>query len=186
MPFSARSEVTPSAFNPSIAEASIPFSDLSSASLHLHIGGPIRAGLGSVQVVVDGLIIEPVVLVSSHQVRVSGAGFDFVETVACDAGGEPMPAETVHEIDSFQYRFRSQVRSYRSSTSFARTVADIRQRCDREQVESVVVVSPDSPSALTAVAVQRTEAAWTTWHAYPGTSEIVQTWSALTPAPHSA
>ncbi len=156
------------------------FADVNASELTLQLNGETREGVARIQVVLGDITIEPVILGSSHQVVVSGSGgLRLVETVAADAGGHPLPEEATHLDGGIDYLFQSQTRHYRSSSAFVRSVGDIRSRCAQDRYESIVVCSPDSPSALTAVAVERDRPAWTSWHAYPETGEIVRTRSEL-------
>lgn len=170
----------------------VPFVDTRARQLTWQLGLPPQPALAVTTVPMGGLDVELRLLGASHQVLVTspdhlphhppgGAGRVMLwsETVACLPGGEPLPDATGTARDGV-YRLRSVVVVHRA--------ADLGLLADRlvERLggrgDALVGEFAGQRHAVTAMVTERRghdALGWHTWHAYPGTGELVTTATTL-------
>ena len=158
-----------------ISTVEVAFADVSAVSLRWALGLPPRPALGTVVVGSDhGPRLELRLLGASHQVLVHGSqGVVLSETVACDLPeGLPLPEQT----RAGGYDLRTDVRRLEPDPFVVAVGALAAEGTARD--DALVGRYPGSPHAttvLTADEVSSRRVAWTTWHAYPQTGELVRT-----------
>lgn len=158
----------------------VAFVDTHADQLTWQLGLPPQDALAVARVHLGGVEVELRLLGASHQVLVGpDDGPWWSETVACLPGGEPLPDATGSTRDGV-YRLRSVVVVHRP--------ADLARLADRlvdrlgARLDALVGEFAGQRHAVTAmVAERRVEDAigWHTWHAYPGTGELVTTATTL-------
>lgn len=164
------------------ASIAAPFADSRAADLRLAHGLARLPALGVHRVAVLGGRIELRVLGASHQVVADVGGGRWSETVACLAGHDGTLPESDETVDG-ALRCRFVARCCRLEPSeFAARVRELRQRCDRRR-DALVAIFPGSPLAVTVLLGSAASggARWQSWHAYPQTTELVETTSLVTP-----
>jgi uncharacterized protein DUF2617 len=161
----------------------LPYADVRAGDLCLIVGEPARTALEALRTEAAGWALELRLLGSSHQVLVDG-GAELSEAVACAAGGYgSLPACRRGTTAAGRYAFAARVE---------RLAPDRYRRRAREALEAAAAdplalaglfpaADHDSGPAFTAVRVLAgaRSAAWTTWHGYPQTGELVVTTSRL-------
>ena len=166
------------------ATLDIPYVDTSAASLALSLNGRDRLALASLTCRAGSSTVVLSVLGGSHQVTVRAAGAALSEVVACDpaspAPPDPLPRTASTVVGSLRHDFRARV-DHLDDVTLRRTVDDLVATL-AERPDAIVALFPGDAHAVTALALDDrpdTLAAWTTWHAYPTSGEIVRTWSSL-------
>lgn len=158
-----------------------PYVDTTAAELSLTLGGPERPALHVIELATPRAWVGLRLLGASHQVVLRASTTRLTETVACLPGQRPeLPAVARHE--TADYRFTAAVlRPGRAELSVrvAALCADL-----ADDPFALVGVFPGDPDAVTALSVRpdgRTgDSRWRTWHAYPQTTELVMTETAVT------
>lgn len=156
-----------------LVEVRQPYVDVSAHDLSLTIGAPAAAALETLRV---GAGLELRLLGCSHQVLVDG-GAGLSETVACVPGvAGSLPPRRVDR----GYDFRAHVERL-APRRYAARAAEVLARAGRDPraLAGVFPAAPAGPRlpAFTVLAARSPEhgLAWTTWHGYPQTGEIVVT-----------
>jgi len=170
-----------------LIEVSRPYVDMSAGDLSLTLGGAPAPAIESLRLSIGGYAIELRLLGCSHQALVED-GEELSETVACLPGvGGSLPAE---RIDG-RYSFHARVERHSPAAYAGRAAALLASvSADPRALAGVFAPSPaarDAPgppaiafTALAASALLSGDAvAWTTWHGYPQSGEIVVTSSRL-------
>ena len=161
----------------------VPFVDTSAGQLTWQLGLPPQPALAVTTVPMGGLDVELRLLGASHQVLVGPPGAGGVslwsETVACLPGGDPLPDATGITRDGV-YRIRSVVVVHRAD--------DLGLLADRlvdrlgGRPDALVGEFAGQRHAVTAMVTERRgrdAMGWHTWHAYPGSGELVTTATTL-------
>lgn len=155
----------------------VPYADTCADDLVWTLAHPIIPALASQTIALDepDVDLEFRIVGASHQVVVSLAGGDVIETVACLPGHRRhLPPTAVREVAGRRYRFRSHVETV--STDLIRVQADaLRQRAAADPGRTVIGEFPSSPDAMTALFVAGTGPRWQTWHLYPNSFQIAAT-----------
>jgi hypothetical protein len=156
-----------------------PYADTTAADLSFALGLPEQPALHVLDLDVPGATLRLRLLGASHQVALSGATTELVETVACLPGRAPALPPTVREQGT-GYRFDATVLRLRPEEISARVAVLRRDLADDPY--ALVGVFPGSPDAVTAlqVHVDGPEVGWRTWHAYPQAGELVETETVVT------
>jgi hypothetical protein len=148
------------------------FADSRAADLSLAYGLPRLPALGTHLVVLHGIEVELRVLGASHQV-ILGA---WSETVAClPDRADTLPAREESDVNGLLVQFGSQTLQL-GELALAERVDAIAGDCAADP-QALVGVFPGAPFAITALRAweEKDGTAWRTWHAYPGTGELVET-----------
>ncbi|MDG4787358.1 DUF2617 family protein [Micromonospora sp. WMMD1102] len=157
------------------AELSLALDTPEQPALHLlDLGRLTRLGR-------PGTRLQLRLLGASHQVVLDGPDGGLIETVACLPGRRPeLPATLADPATG--YRFTARVRQL-SPARLSECAARLRRDLAGDPY-ALVGVFPGGPDAITALRVGRPggrDAAgtgrigWRTWHAYPGSGEVVET-----------
>jgi hypothetical protein len=171
-----------------LIEVRQPYVDVSAHDLSLTLGAPAARALETLRATIGGLEIELRLLGCSHQALVDG-GELLSETVACVPG---VAGSLPDRRTDGAYDFRAHVERLEPEAYAARARAVLaRAAAGPHALAGVFAAAPDAgdgaPPAFTALAVHALTAkgavAWTTWHGYPQTGEIVVTASSLRTAP---
>lgn len=155
-----------------------PYADVRASDLSLAIGLEPLPALQTLTVPIAGWDVELRLLGCSHQALLHGPGADLSETVACRPGvGGDLP-ECRTERGAFgAYSFRARLEVLDPQRTAAVTEAASRDP------RGLVGVFGRPAGAFTALRLRDEPAggvAWTTWHAYPQSAELVVTESRLT------
>lgn len=167
-----------------LIEVRQPYVDVSAQDLSLTLGAPPAPALDVLHVTTGGESIELRLLGFSHQALVG----DLSETVACVPGvaGSLPPRRT-----NGAYDFRARVERHTDEAYAARAAALIAAAAgDPHALAGVFADAPGAAAsgdvrlpAFTALAARPLSGgggiAWTTWHGYPQSGEIVVTASSL-------
>ncbi len=164
-----------------------PYVDVSAGDLALTLGLAPAPALEVLELEADGLRIELRLLGFSHQVLVGGGGA-LSETVACVPGGAgTLPRRRTDGA----YRFGARVERLAPGAYAARAALLLdRAANDRLMLAGLFADAPAAGSvaraarrlpAFTAIAARPLGGgiAWTTWHGYPQSGELVVTGSQL-------
>ncbi|MCO6008876.1 DUF2617 family protein [Actinoallomurus purpureus] len=159
-----------------LADLDVPYADTGAHTLSFALGLAPQDALAVLPVERAGLSLELRLLGASHQVLAGPVS----ETVACLAGGGPLPGRVSHALPSWSYEFTADVVAHDGDAAFARAVEALSARLSGRD-DALTGTFPGSPYAVTALAVEPEPGgvAWRTWHAYPQTKEIVMTRSRL-------
>jgi hypothetical protein len=166
-----------------LIEVRQPYVDVSAQDLSLTLGAPAAPALETLRVTIGGLRIELRLLGCSHQALVD-AGAVLSETVACVPG---VAGSLPDRRTDGAYDFRAHVERLGPEAYGARA-RDVlaRAAAGPHALAGVFAAAPGSGHAVlpafTALAARPLAAegvAWTTWHGYPQTGEIVVTASSL-------
>jgi hypothetical protein len=175
-----------------LIEVRRPYVDVSAGDLSLTLGAPPAPAIEILRVTAGGYELELRLLGFSHQALVEGGGA-LSETVACVPGSAS--ALPQRRTDG-HYDFRARVERH-SRDGYAARAADVLAAAagDPRALAGVFAAAPrgragdgaaaDRPAmpAFTALAAHPLASgggiAWTTWHGYPQTGEIVVTASSL-------
>lgn len=168
-----------------LVEVRQPYVDVSAQDLSLTLGAPPAPALDVLHVTAGGLRIELRLLGFSHQALVG----DLSETVACVPG---VAGSLPQRRTSGGYDFRARVERHDDDAYAARAAALIaRAAGDPCALAGVFADAPGGGAAtgsiplpaFTALAARPLPGgggiAWTTWHGYPQSGEIVVTASSL-------
>ena len=166
-----------------LIEVRQPYVDVSAQDLSLTLGAPRARAIQVLHVSAGGLTVELRLLGFSHQALVG----DLSETVACVPG---VCGSLPQRRTSGGYDFRARVEHHAGDAYVARA-GELIARAATDP-HALAGVFPDAPGcsdggarlpAFTALAVRPLHdgrgIAWTTWHGYPQTSEVVVTASSL-------
>lgn len=158
-----------------LVELTVPYADVQARDLSLALGAPRQAALEVLRRRVCGLDVELRLLGCSHQAVVEDGAL-LSETVAClpgSAGG--LPAS--HSAGG--YTFAARVERHAGAAFEARAAELLQAAAD--DPAGLAGVFPGPGTAFTALRLRAVEggAAWTTWHGYPQTGELVITESRL-------
>lgn len=159
-----------------LAEIAAPFVDSRASDLALTLDGPREPALCLTRLVRAGFDVELRVLGGSHQVIVRMGERELSEVVACRPGTPPgLPRRLDRAGTGLLYGFESRTEAGDPSGFAARASRVLDEVGGRP--DELVGLFPGSPHAFTALRVRVDEGAvrWHTWHAYPQTSEIVET-----------
>ena len=170
-----------------LIEVRQPYVDVSAHDLSLTFGAPAAAAIEILRVTAGGFAIELRLLGFSHQALVNG-GTVLSETVACVPG---VSGSLPQRRTDGAYSFRADVERH-GDDSYAARAAVVLARA-AEDPHALAGMFPAAPgarddarralTAFTALAVHPPASgegiAWTTWHGYPQTGEIVVTASSL-------
>lgn len=169
-----------------LIEVRQPYVDVKAGDLSLTLGAPAAPALEVLRATVCGFEIELRLLGFSHQALID-AGARLSETVACVPGvaGVLPPRRT-----DGGYDFRARVERHDRGTYAARAAAVLLGAAgDPLALAGLFASAPGEAAtdavatpAFTALAVRPLESggiAWTTWHGYPQSGEIVVTASRL-------
>lgn len=159
-----------------------PYVDVSAHDLSLTLGADVAPALETLRATVGGLEIELRLLGCSHQALVDGGAL-LSETVACVPG---VAGTLPQRRTDGGYEFRARVERFAPDAYTARAAEVLaRAAADPRALAGVFAPAPGSESAtlpaFTALAAYAPGAgiAWTTWHGYPQSGEIVVTASRL-------
>jgi hypothetical protein len=162
---------------------SVPYRDACAADLRLSFAFRRHAALRTTVLHLGDLAVELRILGASHQVLVGAHGRVVVaETVACELGGDPLPAVADLTDRGWTIRFSSRVRTL-GGGAFAVTVGRLHKVLARCPC-ALAAVFPGDELAMTGLRARSLASggiAWRTWHAYPQTRELVTTWSSARP-----
>lgn len=164
-----------------------PYVDVSAHDLSLTLGAAVAPALETMTATIGGLDVELRLLGCSHQALVGG-GEVLSETVACVPGvAGSLPGRRTDG----GYDFRARVERLDPEAYGARAAELLaRAAADPHALAGVFAAAPGADGsgqpAFTALAAHPPASgagvAWTTWHGYPQTGEIVVTASRLEPA----
>jgi hypothetical protein len=158
-----------------LVELAVPYADVRAGDLVLALDAPRIEALEVLRVRAGGLDVELRLLGSSHQAFVED-GRLLAETVACRPGHEGgLPPR--HAAGGYAFAARVEALAgpdyeRRARSLLASAAAD---------PSGLAGVFPGSGTAFTALRLREAPggAAWTTWHGYPQTGELVITESRL-------
>ena len=173
-----------------LIEVRQPYVDVSAGDLSLTLGAPAAPALEVLCASLGGHEIELRLLGFSHQALIDG-GTRLSETVACVPGvaGLLPPRRT-----DGSYDFRARVERHDPEAYAARAAAVLARAADDPLALAGLFAEPPGSDAsadvvmpaFTALAVAPLGSgrgiAWTTWHGYPQSGEIVVTTSRLSEA----
>lgn len=165
------------------ARLTVPFADASAGQLGWGLFPAATSPLATIAVRFGTATLHLAVLGASHQVeaRLDGASPCF-ESVTCEGGGlSPLPCAAERDLEGLHYRFSTVVERLCEAAFSARADA-LRARLAPDP-QALVASFPGHADALTGVAARRhgPGVAWSTWHAYPATGELVRTSTWLAP-----
>lgn len=165
-----------------LVELSVPYADVRAGDLALTLDAPPEPALDRLACVVGGVELELRLLGCSHQ-ALAGGGALVSEMVACRPGA---PAGLPARHDRPGYRFAARVERL-SPAAFATRARAVIEAASADPA-GLVGVFPGPGPAFTALRARPAPArdggpgaAWSTWHAYPQTGELVVTESVLRP-----
>jgi len=150
----------------------LPFADVRARDLALTLGAPPEPALRVLEARVGGVAVELRLLGCSHQVLTAAVS----ETVACRPGVQgPLPASA----ETGGYSFRAQV-TRDGPEGYARRARSVIDATAPDP-DALVGLFPGPADAFTALRVRTLGGAiaWTSWHGYPQTGELVVTESRL-------
>ena len=170
-----------------LIEVCQPYVDVGAGDLSLTLGAPPAPAIEALRVTAGGLAIELRLLGLSHQALVGGDA-ELSETVACVPG---VPGALPQRCVDGGYDFRARVARH-SATVYTTRAAGV-LACAAQDPCALAGVFAAAPGAgeggrarlpaFTALAARPLPSgagiAWTTWHGYPQTGEIVVTTSSL-------
>ncbi len=160
-----------------------PYVDVSAHDLSLTLGATAAPALETLHVTIGGMEIELRLLGCSHQALVDG-GSVLSETVACVPGvAGSLPGRRTdggYDFRARVERLAPEAYAARAAELLARAAADPRALagvfaaapgCDGTQLPAFTALAAHTPAPASPAA----GVAWTTWHGYPQTGEIVIT-----------
>jgi len=153
-----------------------PFADVRASDLSLAIGLEAQPALRTLEVAVAGLTVELRLLGCSHQALLRAPGRSWSETVACRPGvSGRLPEQRTERCAFGTYVFRAHVERLECERAMA--IA----RSAAADPLGLAGVFGRPAGAFTALKLRERpgEVAWTTWHAYPQSEELVVTESRL-------
>ena len=167
-----------------LIEVRQPYVDVSAGDLSLTLGAPAARALETLRAAIGGFEIELRLLGCSHQALVDG-GAVLSETVACVPG---VAGSLPDRRTDGAYDFRARVERLNPETYSARASEVLaRAAAAPHALAGVFAAAPGAGDAalpaFTALEAQplagEAGIAWTTWHGYPQTGEVVVTSSSL-------
>jgi hypothetical protein len=167
-----------------LIEVRQPYVDVSAGDLSLTLGAPAARALETLRAAIGGFEIELRLLGCSHQALVDG-GAVLSETVACVPG---VAGSLPDRRTDGAYDFRARVERLDPVAYAARAREVLAHAAGAPHaLAGVFAAAPGAgDAALPAFTALETRAlapgpgiAWTTWHGYPQTGEIVVTASSL-------
>lgn len=164
-----------------IVELPTAYVDTSAAALRWGLDAPVLPALASRDLRLGDAELALHVLGASHQVLARLDGATVSEVVACDVSApDELPALAHRVVAGVDYSFASQVRVLGEDA--LRGEVDQLLAALRDDPAAVVGRFPGSPYAVTALvaSVCPGGVTWRTWHAYPGTGELVATRTTVT------
>jgi hypothetical protein len=164
-----------------LIEVRQPYVDVSAGDLSLTLGAPAAPAIETLCVTVGGVAIELRLLGFSHQALVGRGALS--ETVACVPG---VAGSLPQRRTDGGYDFRARV-EHHMPDAYAARAAEVLARAAADPLALAgVFASAPGGSDLPAFTVLAAHApgcakavAWTTWHGYPQSGEIVVTASSL-------
>lgn len=166
-----------------IATVQAPFADVRAAALRYSLAPCQHPAFVEHRLEIGGYRLELRVLGSSHQAIVGSVHGELHETLACMSrgDGDGRPARFEAALCGALYSFESAVDDLGRAGVQARArriAADL-----AADPRAVVAAFPGLPGALTALAARADGdgVAWTTFHLYPQTGEVVTSHSRLAP-----
>lgn len=163
-----------------IVRLELPFADVRAGDLCHTLGEAPEPGLETLTAQAGPWHVELRLLGCSHQALVDGGG-ELSETVACRPGrAGALPAHRRGGAATGDYAFRARVERHTPGAYAARAEAVLEAVADDAEALAGVFPSPDG-LAFTALRLRAQAGcvAWTTWHGYPQTGELVLTESRL-------
>jgi hypothetical protein len=167
-----------------LIEVRQPYVDVSAHDLSLTLGAPAAPALETLRATIGGVELELRLLGCSHQALVDG-GAVLSETVACVPG---VAGSLPDRRTDGSYDFRAIVERLRPAAYAARAREVLASAAaGPHALAGVFAAAPNAGDhalpAFTALAARPLAGAegiaWTTWHGYPQTGEIVVTSSSL-------
>ncbi len=160
-----------------LARLAVPFADSSATDLSWGLSPAAGPPLVAISVVVGAVELRLGILGASHQVdaRLSGSTI-CVESLTCQGRARsPVPDMAERDLGHFHYRFRSRIEHMHEDALSLRAEV-LRQRLAPDP-RALIASFPGHPDAVTGLAARAhgRGVAWRTWHAYPGTGELVRT-----------
>ena len=158
-----------------LARLAVPYVDARAADLSWALAPAGLPPLAAVEVGLGSAQVRLAVLGASHEVAATIGATTCTEALACGMAGGPVPAAATRDVAGLRYRFRSTVLRLEPATLAERTE---RLRAElAADARALVAAFPGHPGAVTALAVRGDGRSlrWRTWHAYPGTGELVVT-----------
>ncbi len=160
-----------------LVELAVPYADVRAGDLSLAFDAAPERALEVLERTIGGVAVELRLLGCSHQALVDG-GATLSETVACRPGVPPgLPAS--HAAGA--YGFRARVERL-APDAYAQRAGELTAAAAADPC-GLVGVFPGPALAFTAMRLREGPggrgAAWTTWHGYPQTGELVVTESVL-------
>lgn len=156
----------------------VPFTDTSAAALSWWLG-EAPAALGEVTLRSGFGTLHLRVLGASHQVVATVHDVAVPEVVACRGATAELPRDATRELGDADYRFHSQTRQL-GPRSLPGVANRLRRRWSDDE-QAIVAAFPGSSHALTALTGRAASDGWRwrTWHVYPSSGEVVETWGRL-------
>lgn len=159
----------------------VAYADTSANQLSLSLDAPATGLTRLDSLVLDapagpGTRLGLHLLGASHEAVLTTPGGESREVVACLPVPAPeLPALVDRHAGGVDYRFSSEVRRP-PADRFRAEVAALRERLAGD-VHALVGVFPGDPDAVTGLLAEpgRGRVSWRTWHAYPGSHELVLT-----------
>lgn len=172
-----------------IVRLELPYADVRAGDLVHALGDDPMPALDALTARAGDWDVELRLLGCSHQALVNG-GVELSETVSCRPGVPGhLPAEAAGGTRGGHYAFRARVETLDPAGYAARAEAVLadarRDRCALAGLfPAPAGIEPGGP-AFTALRLQAAagQVAWTTWHGYPQTGELVITESRLEARP---
>jgi hypothetical protein len=162
----------------------LPYADVQAGDLRHSIGADPLPALDTLVADTSSWRVELRLLGCSHQALVDG-GEEICETVACQPGVQgALPAHSRGGARTGEYAFRARVERLSSGAYAARAEAVLAVAAG--DPHALVGVFPSTEgAAFTAMRIDALpgQVAWTTWHGYPQTGELVVTQSRLESRP---
>jgi hypothetical protein len=158
----------------------LPYADVRAGDLRHSIGGDPLPALDTLVADTPLWRVELRLLGCSHQALVDG-GEEICETVACEPGRDgALPPHSRGGARTGDYAFRARVEHLTPSAYEARAEALLAVAANDPRA-LVGVFPSDGGAAFTALRLDALpgQVAWSTWHGYPQTGELVVTESRL-------
>lgn len=164
-----------------LVELALPYADVRAADLCHTLGATREPALEVLTAGAAGWRVELRLLGCSHQALIDD-GAELSETVSCRPGvpGD-LPSVRSGGAATAHYEFRARVQRLEAPDFRAEADRVLTALAAEPHGLAGLFPSPDGGPAFTALRLRAQESAvaWTTWHAYPQTGEIVVTDSRL-------
>lgn len=162
-----------------LADLAVRYADTRASQLTWRLGLAAVPALATLDVVRRGARVELRLLGASHQLLVhdSTGAVTCSETVGCDLDAAPLPEGG--SAASGRYQLRTSTTRLEPGAFRERVAAVVAALAPRP--DALVGRYPGDTLSVTALAVEQTDdgIAWSSWHAYPQTGELVTTTSRL-------